>query len=188
MRDQTVVGVGVSREGFFLAWLQLTNPRNKLREGEMTVLAALLATRHELSRDITSDMMVDRYLFSSEGRRMVLDRLPGFKPQQLYTALTCLRQKGCILDENRLNKAMVPDYTGTSSSFKLTFMFDIKQEDAVVADGGQGCDKNIQDEKDTDRVAGSLQGGGEADGCAGVDGEAGVADVLEHAVRGAGQL
>jgi hypothetical protein len=164
MRDQTVIGVNVPFKMFFVAWLRLTNSSRELRENEIAVLAALLAVRHSLSMYITNDELLDRILFSSEGRGLMLKELPGYNAPRLSTALGCLRKKGCILEGNRVNRSAIPDYTGKSNRFDLSFILHIKhEEEEVPGQGGQTVNESNQstsqinqDAEDTTTFGGSL--------------------------------
>ena len=123
-----MIKVNVSIGKFFLTWLRLTNTLRDLRENEMLVLAALLGTRHELSPVLTSEDFLDRFLFSTEGRQMVLSRLDGYNGARLSTALACLRRKGCILDGNRISRGCIPDLQSSSTGFTLSFLFEISRD------------------------------------------------------------
>ena len=67
-----VISIPASLNGsFFKYWLKFLSPIHNLSESELNVVTAFLKERHELSKAITDEQVLDSVLMSKETKRKV---------------------------------------------------------------------------------------------------------------------
>jgi hypothetical protein len=104
-------------------WLIITRPLHRLTEAEEKILYCFLRKRFEFSKDVSSDEIVDRLLFSTDVRKDIQDEL-GYKMGTFQNYLSSLRAKGVVFD-NKINKKMIPNFKIGDKGFQLIFNFTI---------------------------------------------------------------
>jgi len=90
------------------------------------ILACILKKRHELSKIITDDAMVDKFLFSRDVREQVMDE-NNIKRAAFQQTLSELRKAG-IIDDDRLNKKIVPPLDNKNKRFDFMVTFNIEAD------------------------------------------------------------
>jgi hypothetical protein len=93
----------------------------------MFILAAILAKRHELSKVIADDSMIDKFLFSREVREQIMieNNIKRYSFQQTLSEL----RKVNILIEDKLNKKIIPSLDKKGNRFDLMIIFNIEEDD-----------------------------------------------------------
>ena len=124
MKNANIANIRTSVDGMFERWVALTQPLHKLTEAEANIFLLFLKKRHLFATNVSDEAVVDRLLFSTDTRREIMDAL-GYKMGTFQNYLTAMRNKG-VIQENRLNKKLIPNYEDGASNFKLIFNFDIK--------------------------------------------------------------
>ena len=111
---------------FFKLWLEFLKPLHRLPKRELTVLAALLQRRFELSRTITDDDILDKVLFTDEIKKGIVDIL-GISPGNFQSVLTNLR-KASVIVNNTISKRYIPSIEYDGDSYKLLLHFKINYD------------------------------------------------------------
>jgi hypothetical protein len=101
----------------------------------MKVLAALLRERYELSKSITSEVVLESFLFSSEGKLRVLKRLGGLSGASYTVLLSNLRKAGILGKDNSISRKVIPSLGFDGDKFTFTILFDIKGDDNIEGKG-----------------------------------------------------
>ena len=103
----TVIEVSASLDKrFFEFWLLFLRPLHNLTDKEITVAAAFLRERYELSQSITNSEVLDRVLFSSETKSKIR-QVCGISSTHLQVILTKLKKNKVIVD-NKFNPKLIP--------------------------------------------------------------------------------
>lgn len=111
---------------FFRVWLEFLKPLHRLPKREITVLAALLQRRFELSRTIMDDNMLDKVLFTDEVKKGIVEML-GISPGNFQATLTSLRKASVIIN-NTISKRYIPSLEYGGESYKLLLNFKISYD------------------------------------------------------------
>ena len=131
-------------EQFCKRWFQFLTPFHTLTKKEEDVMAWILFERYRLSKVISNNALIDKVLFSTDGKKKLREEchlsLPHFQ-----VIMSHLRSKGLII-ENRVNPKFIPNITD-SENFKLLLLFEFheapnKRDSQEVSDGG---DSNQED-------------------------------------------
>lgn len=124
MINANIANIRTNINGLFEHWVALTQPLHKLTEAEANIFLLFLKKRHLFASNIKDESVIDKLLFSTETRREIQDAL-GYKMGTFQNYLTSMRNKG-VIQENRINKKLIPNYIAGANNFKLIFNFDIK--------------------------------------------------------------
>ena len=119
---------------FFKQWLIFLTPLTHLTPKVIDVAAVLLRHRHELSRVISDDEILNKYLMGIELREKLLKELNITLPNH-YMTLDKLRKAGFIID-GKINPKFIPPVKDNAGSFSLLLYFELldgKQEEANIS-------------------------------------------------------
>jgi len=105
----------------FKWWLEFTRPFNKLTNLEIELMALLLYHRHLISKEVSSEIYLNKILFGTEMRKQLREEL-GCKTQILINLLSNLRKKGIITNDS-IKKGFIPkiDKDYENSTFRIIF-------------------------------------------------------------------
>lgn len=131
-RPDSVLRIRCVGEGFFEEWMKFLRPFHLLPASETRIAGKLLAVRDELSGKISDEALVDRALFSIEGKAEVCRRC-GIKPTHLQVVLGKFRKCGFVSGE-RVNLNYVPRRRRGSDNYTLLMYFAIEGDG--TADNG----------------------------------------------------
>lgn len=121
----------VSPEGdFFRLYVEFLKPLHKLTNREMDVLAAFLKKRHELSKVITREDVLDEMLMSMEVKKQIWEAC-GLKSKHFQMVMIKLRKNG-VIKNNRIRLNLIP--TVTKSGVGLMIFFDFNKKNHVKLD------------------------------------------------------
>ena len=123
MKNANIANIRTSVDGLFERWVALTQPLHKLTEAEANIFVLFLRKRHLFAISISDDNIVNKLLFSTDTRKEIMDTL-GYKMGTFQNYLTAMRNKG-VIQNNRLNKKLIPNYEDGANNFKLIFNFNI---------------------------------------------------------------
>lgn len=119
-----VVRVPCKLDGkFFKYWFDFLHPLHNLTEREKVVAACLLQKRFELSQNITSDEILNRYLMSQEIQNQIKQEC-GLRSTHLQVILSKFRKCGIITAEGAINPKYIPKVDPTKNSFSLLIYYD----------------------------------------------------------------
>lgn len=94
----------------------------------MDVVSYVLHRRHMLMSKIKDEKIVNDILFNRDMRDDIKNRMGYTTNQVLSNMLTDLRKKKIIMQDNGINKNLIPNYEEGSGDFKLVFNFIVKNE------------------------------------------------------------
>jgi hypothetical protein len=121
MKNTNIANIRTTTKGLFEHWVALTQPLHKLTDAEAVILVAFLRKRYIYSSNVKDDDIVDKLLFSTDTRKEVMNEL-GYKMGTFQNYLTSMRVKG-VINENKINKKLIPNFESGSDNFKLIFNF-----------------------------------------------------------------
>jgi hypothetical protein len=124
MKNANIANIKTTTDGLFEYWVALTQPLHKLTDAEAAIFVAFIKKRHLFATNIKDDGVVDKLLFSTETRKEIMDDL-GYKMGTFQNYLTSMRAKG-VINENKINKKLIPNFEEGSNNFKLIFNFVVK--------------------------------------------------------------
>jgi hypothetical protein len=111
----------------FKKWLEFTRSFNRLTDKEIELMALLLYHRHMISKEVNSEIYINKILFGTELKKQLRDEL-GCKTQILINLLANLREKGVITKES-IKSVFIPkiekDFEG--STFRIVFELKISE-------------------------------------------------------------
>lgn len=117
----TVIRVPSSKEDIFRHWLAFLFPFHHLTERETDIAVAFLKERHELSKVITDNELLDRILMSEETHRKIRQEC-GVTSQHFQVIKSKLKSKRFFI-ENRINPKLIPNIKDDKDSFQLLLVF-----------------------------------------------------------------
>lgn len=106
---------------FFKYWLLFTRPFHKLTDTELGVAAALLSKRHDLSKVISDNNLIDKVLFSEETKAVIREE-SGLTPSHFQVIIGILKKKGFIVDR-KVNPKYIPNMKDDKNNFHLLLCF-----------------------------------------------------------------
>lgn len=125
-----IIEISSSIDGsFFLYWFQFLRPLHHLTDKEISVAAAFLKERYELSKDIVNPEVIDRILFSSEYRVKIKEQC-NLSSTHLQVILNKFRKNKVIIN-NRINPKLIPKLDG-SGVYNLLLSFNLKDTSSEV--------------------------------------------------------
>lgn len=122
--NSSVTKIPCKLSRFFKYWLHFTEPLHKLTTKDMHILSLILLKRHELSKVITDESMIDSYLFSKDIRDQIIEA-SGESKVNFSVTLSRLRKSNVILKGNKINKKYIPNLDKNGTRFDLMIIFDI---------------------------------------------------------------
>lgn len=119
----------VSIKEAFKMWLEFTRPFNKLTNQELEFMAMLLYHRHVISKEVNSEMYINKILFGTEMRKQYREEM-NVHPQILLNILSNLRKKGIIVNDT-IRKPFIPKISKDPKDkiFKIIFELQIDEGD-----------------------------------------------------------
>lgn len=140
LKVNNVVRVPVTfDEKFCKRWFQFLTPFHSLTNKEIDIMAWILFERYQLSKVIADNSLIDKVLFSEDGKRK-LRRECNLSLPHFQVIMSHLRQKGLIVD-NVVNPKFIPNITNTEN-FKLLLVFEFnesnnKTDSQEISGGGE---------------------------------------------------
>tara|TARA_R110000868_G_scaffold143967_3_gene362722 strand:- start:860 stop:1198 length:339 start_codon:yes stop_codon:yes gene_type:complete len=109
-------------------WLEFLKPYHKLANKEIEALGLMLYYRHELSKEVSNEDLVDKLLFSSDIRQKIKTDLGGMKNGVFNNLLSTLRRKKVLSTKNKITSSLIPNKDPMSKEFSLVFNFQINED------------------------------------------------------------
>lgn len=126
-RINNVITIPASLSGsFFKYWLEFLRPFHKLTDREMDILAAFIQQRHELSKLVTDNNLLDSLVLSEETKKKVREQC-GITASHLQVVLSKLKKNNIIIN-NRINPKFIPRIGTEDNNCQLLLSF--------IIDGG----------------------------------------------------
>lgn len=122
-----VVRVPCKLDGkFFKYWFDFLQPLHNLTERERVVAASLLKKRFELSQNITSEEILNKYLMSQEILNQIKHEC-NLKTTHLQVIFTKFRKYGIITPDGGINPKYIPKVDSNKNSFSLLIYYDFNE-------------------------------------------------------------
>lgn len=135
---------------FFGAYVEYLKPKHHLTETEQKVLAAILRHRHELSKSISDDILLEEVCLNKVNRERIKKTL-GMSAPQFNGIMGKLRERKILSQSKitelyRINPNFIPKFDG-SGDFKLMLIFKYGDGQTDQGTGSEG----VQPEAKPDR-------------------------------------
>ncbi len=112
---------------FFKYWLLFLKPFHKLTDKEILVVAEFMKLRHDLSKVILDDELLDTVVTSDENKTNICKKCE-IKTPHFQVIISNLKKKNVLVD-NKLNKRFIPNIKEDAESFQLMLYFDIEKKE-----------------------------------------------------------
>lgn len=110
---------------FFKYWIDFLKPFHSLTSRESQVAALFLKKRHELSKVIKDEVILDKVVLGEENKRFVRDECDLSVPHY-QVIMSTLKKRNFIINE-RINPKFIPNITEEQGSFRLLLNFELGQ-------------------------------------------------------------
>lgn len=119
-----VIRIPTSLQMFFRYWYEFLKPFHKLTDREIDVITAFTYKRHQLSKVISDQEILDKVLMSEDTKKKIREEC-DITLAYFQVIMGKLRRNKVIID-NRINPRFIPNITKENGAFKLMLLFDIK--------------------------------------------------------------
>lgn len=107
---------------FFTYWLTFLKPIHKLTPGVISIAAEILKNRYELSKVISDDVVLDKYLLTNEEIRNKIISACDISVSNYHVGIGKLKAAGFFID-NKVNPKFIPKLSADSTDYNLMLMF-----------------------------------------------------------------
>lgn len=111
-------------EKFFEYWLSFIKPLHRLTAREIEVAAAFLRQRHNLSKVISEQELLDKITMSDDTKKKVREECK-VSQAHFQVIITELKKNKFIID-GKINQKFIPKLNKDSDSFQLLLVFELK--------------------------------------------------------------
>lgn len=120
-----VINIPASTEKrFFRYWLEFLKPFHKLTDKETEIMAEFLRQRHELSKVIKDQELLDRVVMSEDTKRTIRTEC-GISQTYFQVIMTKLK-KSKMVDNGKINPKFIPRLKEDADNFQLLISFNLK--------------------------------------------------------------
>ena len=128
-RANNIIRIPTSLKGkFFRIWIEFLTPLHNLSNREKDVVASFLKIRHELSRSIIDDTLLDKVLMSDDIKTRIKEDC-NVSDAFFQVILGKLRKTNIIIN-NRINPKFIPKSINPEDKiFQLLLYFDLDETD-----------------------------------------------------------
>lgn len=120
-----VIGLPATLEdSFFRYWVQFTRPLHSLTDRESDVVVAFLKKRYLLSKEITNDQLLDKFLMSEETKREIREEC-NITLAHFQVIMGKLKKNKVFVD-GKLNPRFIPNIKENKGNFQLLLYFQFK--------------------------------------------------------------
>ena len=121
----SVIKIPTTLDDFFRYWFEFLKPFHQLTGREIDVATALVKHRHELSKVIKDDNILDKVLMSDDTRRLVREECNLSLPH--FQVIMGKLKKNKVIVDGRINPKFIPNVTEENGNFQLLLLFDFKE-------------------------------------------------------------
>lgn len=120
-----VITIPTSIEGkFFRYWLEFLRPFHRLTDREIDVTASFLKQRHELSKVIKDQELLNKVTMSEDTKKKV--REDCNMSQAHFQVIMTKLKKSKVIENGRINPKFIPKVEEGAGSFQLLLLFELK--------------------------------------------------------------
>lgn len=106
---------------FFRLWVEFLKPLHHLTDREMDVITAFLKKRYELSKSITDNTILDKYLVSEEIKREIREDC-NITLAHFQVVMGKLKKSGVFVDGN-INPKFIPNLKMDKGNLQMLLYF-----------------------------------------------------------------
>jgi hypothetical protein len=111
---------------FFRLWVEFLGPYHNLTEREIDVLTCFLKIRHNLSKSVLDEKILDKVLFSDDSKKSVCDEI-GITEKNFNMVFSRLKKKNLIIN-NSINKRFIPLLKDNAKVFQMLVYFEFSDD------------------------------------------------------------
>ena len=120
-----VITIPTSTEGkFFKYWFEFLRPFHKLTDREIDVIASFVKHRHNLSKVIKDQEILDKVTMSEDTKRKIREDC-NITQAHFQVIMTKLK-KSKVIDNGKINPRFIPRLDSDSKNFQLLLSFDLQ--------------------------------------------------------------
>ena len=120
-----LVRIPTTNSNFLRSWLEVMKPFHHLAPREMDFAAMLLMKRHEISKEVTNQNLIDKLLFERETMEELMNN-SGLTRAHVQVILRRLRESG-LLEGKKVSKSYIPKWT-EGTPFRMVFVFENRDD------------------------------------------------------------
>lgn len=109
---------------FFRYWLEFLKPFHKLTDRETDVMAVFLKHRHELSKIIKDQDLLNKVTMSDDTKKKIREEC-GITQAHFQVIMTKLR-KNKVINDGIINPKFIPRIKEEDKNFQLLLLFNMK--------------------------------------------------------------
>lgn len=107
---------------FFRYWFEFLQPFHGLTEREMDVITSFVKQRHELSKVIKDNEILDKVTMSEDTKKKVREECEITLPH--FQVIMGKLRKNKVIVDGKINPRYIPSVNEENSSFKMMLLFD----------------------------------------------------------------
>ena len=122
--DNVITIPASTEKRFFRYWLEFLKPFHKLTDKETEIMAEFLRQRHELSKAIKDQELLDKVVMSEDTKRTI--RKECEISQTYFQVIMTKLKKSKMIDNGRINPKFIPRLKENADNFQLLISFNLK--------------------------------------------------------------
>lgn len=131
----SVLRIPCSNEGDFIKmWLTFLTPLHKMTPSIIALAAEIIKKRVELSRVISDDTILDKFLFTDENIRKEIMSNCNISTSNYHVGITKLKKAGFFID-GKVNPKFVPKIDVDATKYSMMLLFTIPDRNEGTTDG-----------------------------------------------------
>lgn len=120
-----VITIPTSTEGkFFKYWFEFLRPFHKLTDREIDVIASFVRHRHNLSKVIKDQDILDKVTMGEDTKRKIREDC-NITQAHFQVIMTKLK-KSKVIDNGKINPRFIPRLESDDKNFQLLLSFDLQ--------------------------------------------------------------
>lgn len=124
----SVLRIPCSSEGDFIkTWLTFLTPLHKMTPSIVALAGEIIRKRVELSRVISDDDILDKFLFSDEKIRKEIMSNCNISSSNYHVGITKLKKAGFFID-GKVNPKFVPKIDEGATKYSMMLLFTIPEK------------------------------------------------------------
>lgn len=131
----SVLRIPCSSEGDFIRkWLTFLTPLHKMTPSIVALASEIIRKRIELSRVISDEKVLDKFLFTDEDVRKEIMENCGISTSNYHVGMTKLKKAGFFMNGG-VNPKFVPKITADSEKYSMILLFTIPERNEESGEG-----------------------------------------------------
>ena len=118
------LSIPCTSDNFLKVWFDLLRPIHKLTDREIEVVELFLKKRHELSKKVTDEELLDKVVMGEDIKKEIREAL-GITLAHFQVIMSKLR-KNKVIENNKLNPFYIPRLSKGKNTFYLLLYFPLE--------------------------------------------------------------